>query len=364
MPDITGVYGTISLPTSDIMPAVEVGVPIHTEIEYRLTVAPQLAKRRLVGRGRAEEEAPPNHGEWLLASCLPRGAPLEGLGRGGALEVTVRGLAPNTAYEIRLSVRYARLGSRKWIEVLSLAAATHKMDAEGKRMAAAPAPAPASAVATPRGGVARDVGVPPRVPMLLEAAAAAPSSHGVPESPRRLPPLQAGMPVPPSQPEEEPAKSAEAVVVSADLEEWTAAAQMDTEYMLGGGLPLGAAGRPVLGGGEALLLAAHRAAGGGDSGDACDGRPPGYMPFWRRDPADARPNMPAMPSSDHSAMQMDLCGRNAPFPPRQAARAATPERGGERGVALGGGALGALGAVPRPPKTSERTAYPRRVLYG
>jgi hypothetical protein len=389
------------------MPAVQAGVPIHAEVEYLFTVVPQPPKRRLAGRGRPPDEAPQPLSQWLLSSSLPRGTLPDQVGRGKPPSVAVRGLQPNTAYELRLSVRYARLGIRDWTEALTFSATTKKMDAEAKRRAEAerngntmPEWQP-QASANLQGQSDLDssramdaaMGKPPSGNKMLEnvqiflkgssaqknflglGGAVPDGSPRIPQSPRSLPPLGAGPEggYPPGS--DLGSGGGGGVGLPATLEElhpdpdglgvreWVAAMQSDTERVTGGALSTAAAG------------GCGSLGGGASSRPPVPSRSPDNASFWRRDPSDVRPPMPAMPSSGHPAMQLDLCARVG----REitAANASTPRQLNEEpNTTTAAGASGAARRIAPPPPMpgglpgtrpgrplEERTAYPRRVMY-
>lgn len=362
------------------IPAVEAGVPISAEVEYMFAVIPQPPQRRLAGRGRPPDEAPQPHSQFILSSTLPRGTPAEQVGCGVPLMVTVRGLLPNSAYDLKLSVRYSRLGVRKWTEVLLSSAITKKMDGEAKKLMAD------RSAAEPVPLTSRDGSRPPLGPGDLEArllfkgkadvklqglvaAAVVPSDY----SPRRLPPLGTGGDVgahggtPPGTAETRHASVAAAGgrwdATPAEVEEWMTVAQGDTERVLGGGAAgggLGSANVRSIADANNMGSVPATTAGAQDDPFA---RPADHVPFWRRDPSGTRPSMPAMPSPSHPAMQLDLM---QPVVSRTCAPPATEDgapcmRPRAPLVPRPPPSSGMLGRLGRP--AEERTAYPRRIVY-
>jgi len=352
------------------VPATHAGVPITAEVEYLLEVTPQVAKKRLAGRGHQDADLP-LHSQWLRTSTLTADSSPEQVGWGKNLSVVVGGLEPGCSYELRLRVRYSQIGVRSWSEGLKTAASTRKCEGAGNQPgpqgSARRTPSNAVASGTPSvmaaspepnaaGGIMRAQeqaivsGKPPPPPETgkrdLDAKAflkpkeglwtEGPATAVVPESPRRLPPL----PTAPQPVDQEPLAPD---LVGSELEEWMSSTQADVGRLIGGGgaFARGVAGSMVPAPGEA------------------DVRPSDFQPFWHRDPSDSRPAMPAMPTASHSAMQLDLCSRPGAVP--KSARPAA-------GEAMGG-------VVPRPPDSArmpgkygrsaeERTAYPRRVVPG
>eukprot|EP00929_Paragymnodinium_shiwhaense_P118524 TRINITY_DN90437_c0_g1_i1.p1 TRINITY_DN90437_c0_g1~~TRINITY_DN90437_c0_g1_i1.p1 ORF type:complete len:2705 (-),score=649.97 TRINITY_DN90437_c0_g1_i1:56-8170(-) len=396
---------SLSAEWPQFLPPVDAGIPVHCEVEYLFAVVPMPPRRRLQGRGAIPTEEAKPHSQWLLSSSLPKGTNPADVGRGTPPSVSVSGLVPNTPYELRVSVRYARLGVRSWTEVLAYSAMTKKLDNEarnrlmaewGGRGVVEPSPAQSTAVFSARstgmeklGMTAVPLGAAKQadlagldVKLFLKANAKDAKLQGLPatdtprvlDSPRVLPPLNTSGSRPPSNEERlqdvapggkgggaigrtPPDKSSE------DVLEWTSAMQADTERVVGGL-------------GSYYDLARHGAASPppGASGSS---RPADHTAFWRRDPVDGRPAMPTMPSAGHPAMQLDLMGGR----PRQPDEDGAGTAGG--GVSSGGGAGRGAGRRPmvasatssgvapprvppparpgRPPE--ERTAYPRRVIY-
>jgi hypothetical protein len=334
------------------LPNIGAGVPLHAEVEYLFTVSVMPLKRRLQGTDRLPDELAHPHGQWLLSSTAPAGASVDSFGRGIAPSVVVKGLTPNVSYDLKLQVRYARLGPRTCTDALSSTVVTSKMDAEAKRMAAtaassAPPLAPSEAKAS-----AAKTALAPWAPILLDAASGLPADTTAAEmrvklltkglsaatayasdsapmgSPGKLPPLAAQV--------------EHRAVADEVMAEWKANTEADTERLTGGAL-------------ATCWNSGMRVTPSAASADDLPARPPDFVPFWRRDPTDVRPAMPSMPSANHPAMQLDLCGR----PSRPEAE--------ERHDPHGAGANNDCGAVrkpvaPRPP-SRDRTAYPRRIVY-
>jgi len=254
----------------------------------------------------------------------------------------VVGLLPHQAYELKLSVRYGRLGLRKWSEGLAVVAATKKPDAEMQRRAL-------ENVRFATGANTEDLSVSRRmVPVPLDASkletrlymkeapriGARAESPRVLESPRRLPPLDGSLVA---------AVTLDPSLPHPDVEDWMDVAQADALRITGG---FGTSG-PVANGDDAVQGTEEN----DDTGYPA--RPEDFVPFWRRDPMDGRPKMPHMPSSGHSAMQLDLIGREGAL----------------------GQPSGASAMVPRPPNSDrtssrvhrppdmDRVAYPRRYIH-
>lgn len=405
------------------MPATDAGVPIHAEVEYLLTVTLQPPKRRVPTRYGSIEEGPPSQFQWFLSSALKEGTPPDQNAPGDTVNVQVTGLRPYTAYELRLSVRYARIGTRTWSEVLTTVASTKKTDTERlamDRSAGNRSEVPTTVANTKTEDIERIAkersGVSERgpeflsghtlqhkskyTPVQLEAAkrkdfkdiegrslggivvkersnlASMTDGARVAESPRKLPPLDANS-------DANLAGSPSAVgQATADFVDWLTSAQADSQRILGGATASVTTPR------SARLSHIDSSTGkNGNSGvDHQEGntsfatteplhnnvagdaqasteelgyppRPPDFVPFWRRDPADSRPMMPTMPPSGHSAMQLDLVGRSAPFP--------------EAPPVVGAFGTGNAPPIPKPPNSErmagrsgrsveDRTRYPRR----
>jgi len=348
-------------------PATRAGVPVHSEVEYLLTVAPQPPKRKLVGRGRQPEEAPQPHSQWFLTSEHPKGATANEVQQGKPLTVVVTGLVPYTPYELKLSVRYARLGSRKWGEALVVSATTKKADAEHRLLAVEKA---SSENAQDLAGARRTdqrnrkLAIPNEFGRLSEPDVRAyPKENGRPglsaesprcaESPRRLPPLdtpqqsQSGHASPPAgaEPPSAGVDFATGLLTSSDAEDWLTLAQVDTGRIIGGA---GVSGG--LGGGVSQY---QQSGPSGDNIDSSMGaalgyppRPPDFVPFWRRDPMDGRPAMPAMPAapSHHGPLGGGGAGGGG---------------GGGHGAGAGRGEEGPP-LVPRPPASERVLGRPSR----
>lgn len=340
--DVTDSSMTATWP--QFIPSPQAGVPVHVEVEYLLTVAPQAPKRRLAGRG-AEQEAPPQpHSQWLLSSTALQGSSLEEL-QGQTLRVAVIGLVPHTAYELRLSVRYARLGLRKWSEALSVVAWTKKQDAESRLVLEN----------SREYSKTEDLSVLRKlVPVPLGASKfenrgfmkESPRSGMRAESPRNLHSPQA---LPPIDATDSSLAHLDANVPHPDVGEWMDVAHADAHRITGGNAVTAPGSMPVAAPAAADVIGTEE----------YPTRPADFVPFWRRDPMDGRPTMPPMPSAGHSAMQLDLVGRSAPFAPGAPAGADTS----------------AIQIVPRPPNSErisgrghrpldlDRMAYPRRYIH-
>jgi hypothetical protein len=335
--DITD--GSLTATWPQFIPASQGGVPLQVEIEYLLTVAPQAPKRRLAGRGARQEAPPQPHSQWLLSSSAAPGIDPESV-RGQTLNVAVIGLVPHTTYELKLSVRYARIGLRKWSEALSVIAITKKPDAEAQRRALENAGLVLGSPSEDR-SVLRKL-----LPVQLEASKLENRSYlkesprmgpttdspSIQCSPQALPPIGAL----PAHTAETKLSNLDPSVPHPDVEEWMDVTQADAYRITGGVAVTASAPR-----GEEPEYSA---------------RPADFVPFWRRDPMDGRPSMPQMPVSGHSAMQLDLVGRAAQFPEAGFPIATSP-------------------MVPRPPNSDkvsgrvqrpfdvDRAAYPRRHIH-
>lgn len=268
------------------------------------------------------------------------------------LGVTVTGLAPHSAYELKLSVRYARLGLRKWTEALSVVALTKKPDAETQRLNIEKH----ARLMTGANSEDKSSLIKRMVPVPLDAGKlesrsqlkdnsrknSAAESPFTMESPRKLPPIDIAVgqidAIDPATPH-------------ADVSEWMEVAQTDASRITGGNA-LTSVSIPD---GKVPNLSYEDELEYGYARNAKE-----HVPFWRRDPMDSRPTMPQMPSSGHSAMQLDLVGRAKQFPEAHhtsGTRAASPQL-----------------VVPRPPTSErvsgrivrptdiERMAYPRRFV--
>lgn len=323
-------------------PATHAGVPRHVEVEYLLTVAPQAPKRRLAGRGAPEEAAPKPHSQWLLSSTASStDTAEEALSR--TMNIAVLGLKPHTAYELKLAVRYARLGLRKWNEALSVIVTTKKPDAESlqkqametARVKTAPAVEETSPFSKRRVAVNLESGK-------IDSRGYKQSPARVPDSPRgfdsklleinKLPPL-------PQVAAKDPLDLAHLnpSIPHPNVEEWMEATQAGAERVTAG---------MALTGGDFNAGATTTVAPGNAEFPQ---RPADFVPFWRRDPMEGRPSMPQMPSNAHSAMQLDLVGRSTSFPPAAAAPLVPRPPNSEN----------TSGRVHRPAEV-ERVAYPRR----
>jgi len=324
----TGLYAT----WPQFVPATIAGVPVEAEVEYLLVVLPQKANRRLAGRGKVKEEPSAAHAQWLLSSKLPEGSDVEQVGATSdqRLGMAISGLAPHCSYELKLSVRYARLGPRKWTEALSYVVVTKKSEGISGR----------SSPPTLPGGPASDSGAVDTKQFLKVKEGPQPrgtsqersgSLGRVPDSPRRLPPLDATT------------AALYEEIGAQNAEEWTAAAQADMARLLGGTAP--------------------RGEGATQAEENGDRRAPGYplvkpadfISFWRRDPMDSRPAMPSMPAAHHPASQLGLMGRTSEevdHPAVTAAPAALAPRPPTHDRPAAG--------TGRRPLDVERQVYPRR----
>merc|ERR1719355_85468 len=103
------------------VPAVETGIPLTTEVEHLLTVTP-CAPKRVLGKDRPVE-VPKPRSQWLIAASIPESGSVN---HAKELSVDVHGLEVNTQYELKLEVRYSRLGTRSWAEVLNTWVRTSK----------------------------------------------------------------------------------------------------------------------------------------------------------------------------------------------------------------------------------------------
>eukprot|EP00931_Biecheleriopsis_adriatica_P108844 TRINITY_DN8311_c0_g2_i2.p1 TRINITY_DN8311_c0_g2~~TRINITY_DN8311_c0_g2_i2.p1 ORF type:complete len:2624 (-),score=403.77 TRINITY_DN8311_c0_g2_i2:81-7952(-) len=316
--DVTDVALHASWP--QFIPAPNTGAPVQAEIEYMLVVLPQAPKRRVAGRAQPKEEPPAPHAQWLLSSKIAEGAddPAQVARR---LGMTVSGLTPYSSYELKLSVRYSRLGTRTWHHAMSYIVVTKK--SEGITGRSSPPLLPGDSSSSRQGLAAETSKLDSKhflkvkegpVSNVVHDSTRAESprrdqgvlhvantdrqvgksesfvtrgSASVPESPRRLPPLDTST----STLYEE--------VAQANAEEWVAGAHADATRIMGGSGPRDTA---------SLLAAGQAEAQAAAPGYPLD-RPSDYVPFWRRDPMDSRPAMPMMPPASHSAHQMQLIGR-------------------------------------------------------
>lgn len=262
------------------------------------------------------------------------------------MQLTVIGLVPHTAYELKLNVRYARLGLRKWTDGLSVLATTKKADAEAQRLAL-------DSGRMLAGNNAEDMSLLRRlVPVPLDAGKL--ESRGYKkESPRILP--RAESPRMLDSPQKLPRIGADSGVTTenalsnldpsvphGNMDEWMDAAQADAHRVTGG--------MAVTGGDIVSGVAPTVAPGNAEF----PSRTADFVPFWRRDPMDGRPTMPPMPTAGHSAMQLDLVPRAPPIASVGASGVLVPRPPNSENISGG--------RVHRPVDV-ERTAYPRRYIH-
>jgi len=330
--EVTDVSLVASWP--QFVPATHAGVPVQAEVEYLLVVVPLPQKRRVVGRARPKEEIPMPLSQWLLSSKLPEGADPETVGMRPQqqLSSTIFGLAPYSNYELRLSVRYSRLGSRHWTEALSYVAVTKK--SEGVQAVNALNAGKVSPPLLPgSGGFAGTEVVQAGGRAVLDPKAflkAKDSPRGLPESPRRLPPLEN----PSAPPVGRPSSTGDLEEMSPeDAQEWLAGSNADIARITGGaGFRDPSAGPPTV---------PARQEGEPQEVGYPLVRPPEFVSFWQRDPS--RPAMPAMPAASHPAAQLDLFASGSLAP-----RAPASDRP-------------VLNTGRRPPDHSQ--VYPRRNMH-
>jgi len=258
------------------IPAKEAGVPRSAGIEYLLTVVPVPGKRRMAGaKARPAEDELRTHSQWFLQSAAAE----SGDEIRDPLGVFITGLQPYTAYDLKLAVRYARVGTRKWRDAISYVCTTKKPNADFSA---------AAVTATSREvfpGTAAPLALPRDRPCSAAATVAKvqESPRRRPESPRRLPPLEVSRNdngamtlVHVEEPDgEEP-----------PVDEWLAAAQGDLERIVGSVAAVAPSLRGVAG-----------KENGEPNGVGYPARPLGqpYLAMRRRDPRDPRPTMPLMP---------------------------------------------------------------------
>jgi len=299
---------------------------------------------------RVPEDAPIPHMEWFHSTVFPKNATAEEVLCAEPINVAVGNLTPRTAYEVKLYVRYARLGVRRWTEALDTVAVTKKMNMEAKRMMELtgsvkclgsfkdslsstgficdrPWPTAASSARavscgfreTMRGGTASAITSPqhaknpssrlaplgPRTHQRTRDTSTVSSGSAIPCSVLDVP--QSGQDLCAASSNTTigspcgPSAELAALLSPAELEEWVAFQNTDVDHVLGGTsiysdeltLPkLTASNQPA---DSALLLPP---------------RPPGGL--WRTVGKPPVPT-PVMPSGNHSAALLDLCGRKKPF---------------------------------------------------
>eukprot|EP00747_Dinoflagellata_sp_TGD_P081873 gnl/TRDRNA2_/TRDRNA2_161480_c0_seq1.p1 gnl/TRDRNA2_/TRDRNA2_161480_c0~~gnl/TRDRNA2_/TRDRNA2_161480_c0_seq1.p1 ORF type:complete len:981 (-),score=158.73 gnl/TRDRNA2_/TRDRNA2_161480_c0_seq1:73-2973(-) len=322
--EVTEKSFTVSWP--QFHPATHVGVPLHASVEYLLTVIPRPARRPLGGgRGREPEEQLPPHSQWLLASAVQASAEAP---QSQLLTQSVGSLASQTAYDLKLAVRYAKLGPRRWTEALAGFTVTKRpTDEPGVAgNGTAQGTAPNSRAMPPLGPTSRQAADPPGSKKMISAVVPktpryAQETPRYTESPRWLPPLDPSLQsASPSQMAgNSGTKSGQdgTAVATTDLEAWTAAAQEGSERIIGGAIfdSLGPSPGRLHGSERTVTIPGATPATGEEAGPGYPPRPADHVPFWRRDPMDSRPHMPAMPSAEHPAMQLDLCQPQPPRPP-------------------------------------------------
>jgi hypothetical protein len=345
--EVTGISLRAGWP--QFLPDLKAGAPVHAEVEYLLTVTLVPMKRRLQGAARPRDEAVQPHGQWLLSSTATPGQALESFGRGNSPSVFVQGLTANSSYELKLQVRYARLGPRTWTDALSSIAHTGKMDAETRRAAAPESPMPqAPSEANARSAPGKTT-VAPWAPIRLDAAAMISSDLGEDTPRRRMATenferavLEGSGRLPPLAVPAEGGPVTEGEDINEVMAEWKESTEKDTERLTSGAMAI-------------CWKTGMRVTPAAVSSDNVPARQPDFVPFWRRDPTDPRPMMPVMPSatSHQPAMELDLrSGGMAHGRPRD-------DIASEAGIAV----RKPIGPPPQAASGRERAAYPRRILY-
>jgi hypothetical protein len=275
--DLVGSKATVHWP--QFLPAINSNVPIETEVDYLLTVTPQLSNPNLRGKEAQSQSAAAPHCQILQTAALAPGATAEDLTE---MSAEVFGLSANTVYEFKLCVRYTALGTRQWTNALHTTITTDKSE---DRFAVEITASAQNAWTADSGSAHERIAmthtkmtVPLDTGKRVDLDARAISTRSpTPPRPQSLPAMEARPAVPKvnnAQSEEPPRPTS-----AQEFEEWAVAVQREAEKVTGG----------------AVLECLHLEGTARRVRDRTPTKPPGTDSFWTRDPADRRPPMPAMP---------------------------------------------------------------------
>jgi len=292
--NMTGTSFTAVWP--QFVPAVQNGIPLNTEVEHLLTVTPSAPKRCL-GKDRAPEVLQPRS-QWLIAASIPEGGSVKDCRE---LSTAVNGLEVNSQYELKLEVRYSRLGTRSWSEVLNTLVRTSKDENRFSVEVRATVPTVSGAMGEASTPASKKMETSRKVMNLPLEAGRRVEVDVRPqlEGNGTLPPLEKAPPLPLDS-ETSPIGSHVPPVTAGDFEEWAKRVQTEVDRVTGGTVSdaLNATGSMSVGKGRSLSQPR---------------KPDGFTSFWHRDPMESRPMMPAMPSMQpmhgtptwHTGSQMD-----------------------------------------------------------
>jgi hypothetical protein len=340
---VTGTSLTAVWP--QFVPAVENGIPMNTEVEHLLTVKPS-APKRVVGKDKAVEVSKP-HSQWLVAAKIADNGSISDVKE---LSVAVTGLETNSQYELSLQVRYSRLGTRSWSEVLNTLIRTSKdenrFSVEVK--ATVPSVPDGTKLASTKMETSRKVmNVPLEAGRRIDVDVRPQALDGT------LPPLEKAPPLP-SGSDSSPVVSKVPPATAAEFEEWARRVTCEVDRMTGGTVS------DVLNTEASGASVSARSRGRNPRSLSAPRKPEGFTHFFHRDPMDSRPMMPAMPTmqpmqgsstwgadGQSDALEAEIATRDlgqAELRPVEPPFSCPPRSGGQRFI--------------RPPE--DRVHYPRR----
>lgn len=268
------------------VPVLAAGIPPGAQVEYLLTVAQCLEKND------GCTVANPHSAVLVVSPTVSKDAsPAEIARANGPLSLALGGLAPNTAYELMLHVRYARLGTRQWSGVLRSSVTTtdvQKTSAHLEKNNLGDVDLNSEKTINPLKRSWHSVS-----PRCLDR-----NTLFMKSSQKHLPPLDMTSVGKRSCPTVGMLEE----LMPSEVEAWVKV--FGAEHIMGGNVTTAFKGNLGARVPEVTM----------------DNMGPDEVPSsqqTRRHKAmSTRPAMPMMPRANHPSVQLDLCGRSVPFPPR------------------------------------------------